>query len=149
LPAESPSVTVAETPGKMPGHGRRILLADDVPVNQMVTMKMLANLGYQAHATANGFEVLEALSKIPYDLVLMDCQMPEMDGFEATKRIRALADPRLAQIPIVALTANAMAGDDKRCLEAGMDDYLSKPMKKEALRAKLEKWLPALKDKAA
>jgi two-component system sensor histidine kinase/response regulator len=149
LQAESRKEGVKVAPGASMGHGRRILLADDVPVNQMVTMKMLANLGYQAHATANGFEVLEALSKIPYDLVLMDCQMPEMDGFEATKRIRALADPRLNSIPIVALTANAMAGDDKRCLAAGMDDYLSKPMKKEALREKLEKWLPATKNKAA
>ncbi|MGZ3659957.1 MAG: PAS domain S-box protein [Bdellovibrionota bacterium] len=132
-----------------PSASARILLADDVPVNQMVTMKMLESLGYTAHATANGYEVLDALSRVHYDLVLMDCQMPEMDGFEATRRIRESADPRIARIPVVALTANAMAGDDKKCLAAGMDDYLSKPMKKEALRGKLEKWLSNRRNNAA
>jgi len=148
-PAPVSEVTDATQTKERAAAGARILLADDVPVNQMVTMKMLESLGYAAHATANGFEVLDALSRVHYDLVLMDCQMPEMDGFEATRRIRAHTDPRIAKIPVVALTANAMAGDDKKCLAAGMDDYLSKPMKKEALRAKLEKWLVTGRKEAA
>ena len=122
-------------------RGFRILVADDVSANQMLTLKILEGLGHHAHAVANGKEVLEAMTLAAYDLILMDCQMPEMDGFEATRQIRQLPDPALRRIPIVALTANAMSGDDKKCLAAGMDDYLSKPIKKDRLRAKLEQWL--------
>jgi CheY-like chemotaxis protein len=87
---------------------------------------------------ANGHQVLEWLEKEPFDLILMDCQMPEMDGFEATRRIRA--QEATAHIPIIALTANAMPEDREACLQAGMDDYLPKPFKPEALRAMLERW---------
>jgi CheY-like chemotaxis protein len=121
----------------------RILVADDVVVNQMLTLKLLEKLGYGAHSVANGKEVLSELERTHYDLVLMDCQMPEMDGFEATQLIRQHPDPTFKLIPIIALTANAMAGDDKKCLAAGMNDYLSKPVSKERLQAKLTLWLNA------
>jgi signal transduction histidine kinase/CheY-like chemotaxis protein len=119
----------------------RVLLAEDNPVNQKLAVTILRKLGCVADVAASGQEVLEALERIPYRLVLMDCQMPVMDGFEATRRIRAQQDDR-ARVPIIALTANAMEGDRERCLEAGMDDYLSKPLKPESLKAILERWLP-------
>ncbi|MCE5229369.1 response regulator [bacterium] len=129
----------------------RILLAEDNVTNQLVAMKILEKLGYRADAVANGKEAITALQTIPYDLVLMDCQMPEMDGFEATQWIRGgisgVLDP---QIPIVAMTAHAMKGDRERCLEAGMSDYLSKPVQPSDLAAMLERWLkgasPSLAD---
>ena len=120
----------------------RILLAEDNPTNQMVALKILEKLGYRADAVANGLEALKALETLPYDLVLMDVQMPEMDGFEATKRIR---DPGSSvpnhAIPIVAMTANAMKGDRENCLAAGMDDYVSKPVRPAELAETIEKHL--------
>jgi CheY-like chemotaxis protein len=89
----------------------------------------------------NGIEALERLAEEPFDLVLMDCQMPLMDGFQATAAIRAHQDPNVASLPVIALTANAMAGDEKFCLEAGMNGYLSKPFSCENLGAELERWL--------
>jgi CheY-like chemotaxis protein len=109
----------------------RILLAEDVAVNQKVALKMLERLGHRADVAANGVEVLRALERQRYEVVLMDVQMPEMDGLEATRQIRALwgADgPR-----VIAMTANAMEGDRERCLEAGMDGYVSKPVRQEDL----------------
>ena len=121
----------------------RILLAEDNITNQQVAVGILKKLGLRAEAVANGAEALKALETLPYDLVLMDVQMPEMDGLEATRRIR---DPRSAvqnhDIPVIAMTANAMQGDRERCLEAGMNDYLSKPISPRALADVLEKWLP-------
>ncbi|RZA00519.1 MAG: response regulator, partial [Proteobacteria bacterium] len=119
----------------------RILVAEDNPVNQMLADKLLKGLGYSVHTVADGTEVLEALGRVSYDLILMDCQMPEMDGFETTRRIRMLENETLRNIPIVALTANALVEDARRCVEAGMNDHLSKPIKKEVLRAKLAEWL--------
>ncbi len=120
----------------------RILLAEDNAVNQLVAVKMLEKMGYRADAVANGHEVLAVAQHIPYDLVLMDCQMPEMDGLEATRHIR---DPQSAvldhQVPIIALTAHAMKSDRDRCLEAGMSDYLSKPVQVTDLAAVLDRWL--------
>lgn len=129
----------------------RILLAEDNPVNQEVTRAMLISLGLEPDIVSNGLGALEALSRGKYDLVLMDCQMPEMDGYEATRRIRRLESEQNSQggtrlrhpahIPIVALTAHAMEGDREQCLEAGMDDYLSKPFTRNQLMDVLQRWL--------
>jgi signal transduction histidine kinase/DNA-binding response OmpR family regulator len=117
----------------------RILLAEDNPINQMVAVKILAKGGFACDLVADGRQAVEAVRSGAYDVVLMDCQMPELDGFEATERIRARerADPCARRVHLIALTANAMKGDRERCLEAGMDDYLSKPVKPELLLAKL------------
>ena len=126
---------------KMTHHGR-ILLAEDNITNQLVAVKILEKLGHRVDVAANGLETIEALRNIPYDLILMDCQMPEMDGYEATGRIRsgdAGRDHR--SIPIIAMTARAMQGDREKCLEAGMDDYLPKPVSASALIDVLDKWL--------
>jgi len=138
------TVHEAEAPARR--QTLRVLLAEDNPVNQKVAMKILERLGYEADVAANGQEVLSALKQIPYDVILMDCQMPEMDGYEATRLIRQMAqDPSarnktdLKRIYIIALTANAMAGDRDTCLAAGMDDYISKPIRREDLQAALER----------
>jgi CheY-like chemotaxis protein/HPt (histidine-containing phosphotransfer) domain-containing protein len=114
----------------------RILLAEDNPVNQLVAIRSLERLGYRADVAANGLEVLDAVARQPYDVVLMDVQMPELDGLDTTRRIVAGwhsgARPR-----IIAMTANAMSGDRERCLAAGMDDYISKPVRIEELEAAL------------
>jgi signal transduction histidine kinase/CheY-like chemotaxis protein len=119
---------------------RSVLVVEDNAVNRKVVVTMLKKLGCRADVAGNGREALAALDQGSYRLVLMDCQMPEMDGFEATRRIRARQGGS-ARIPIVALTANAMEGDRNRCLEAGMDDYLAKPIQMEALKAALEAWI--------
>lgn len=122
--------------------GFRILLAEDCPVSQQVGLVMLGKLGFCADAVSNGLEAIKALEMFPYSLVLMDVQMPEMDGFEATKAIRSgkmkVANSR---VPIIAMTANALQGDRTHCLEAGMDDYLSKPISCQGLARVLEQWL--------
>jgi PAS domain S-box-containing protein len=122
---------------------RRILLVEDNPVNQEVALAMLQKLGLNADVAGNGLEALKALSRVPYDLVLMDCQMPEVDGFEATRRIRTSESATLnPKVPIIAMTANAMQGDMKACLDAGMDDYIAKPISSKALMEKIDRWLP-------
>ncbi len=127
----------------------RILIADDNLVNQKVALKQLYNLGYDADVVANGVEVLQLLEKVPYDLILIDCQMPVLDGYQTTQEINrrfnveTLSATSLHRRPIVvAMTANAMKQDQQRCLDAGMDDYLSKPVSKEKLAAILERWYP-------
>jgi PAS domain S-box-containing protein len=120
----------------------RILLAEDNPTNQQVALAILEKLGFGADTVANGREAVQALETVPYDIVLMDVQMPEMDGFEATRAIRSEKTGVLnPKIPIIAMTAHAMKGDRERCLEAGMDDYISKPIAPQALVEALEKWV--------
>ncbi len=116
----------------------RILVAEDNPVNQKVAVKILEKLGYRVDTVANGTEAVAVIRHIPYDLVLMDMQMPEMDGFEATHQIRELQSAFGPRIPIVAMTAHAMKGDRERCLAAGMDAYLAKPIQPRELAKTLE-----------
>ncbi len=119
----------------------RILLAEDNMTNQLVALKLLEKLGYRADAVANGHEIIDALKNVPYDLVLMDCQMPEMDGFEATRMIRNQATGVLnPNIPIVAMTAYAMRDDRQKCIDAGMNDYLPKPVDHQALASTIIRW---------
>ncbi|KAA3611912.1 MAG: response regulator [Planctomycetota bacterium] len=119
---------------------KRILLADDNPVNQRVGLRQLQKLGYGATLAGNGQEVLQLLEKEKFDLILMDCQMPILDGYEATRKIRSCGRP-YAEMTIIAMTANAMEGDRQRCLDAGMDDYLAKPVRMEELQSLLAQWL--------
>jgi CheY-like chemotaxis protein/HPt (histidine-containing phosphotransfer) domain-containing protein len=125
----------------------RVLLVEDHPVNQELAMAMLANLGVDPTLAPDGRQALDLLSEKSFDLVLMDCQMPEMDGFEATAAIRAAEHCAGAKrrMPVVALTANAIEGDRERCLAAGMDDYLSKPFSRAQLEAMLARWLPRMR----
>lgn len=120
----------------------RILLTEDNTINQQVATRMLSRLGYHSDIAANGLEALDALQRIPYDLVLMDCQMPEMDGYVATEKIRNLEKKQnKKRLPIIAMTAHALKGDREKCLAAGMDDYIPKPIDMKVLETTLEKWL--------
>jgi len=122
---------------------RRLLLAEDNPVNQEVALGILQIEGFDVTVAKNGVEAVEAFSTAAFDLVLMDCHMPEMDGFEATRKIRSLEKQgNLKRVPIVALTANAMQQDRDECLNAGMDDHLSKPYSRLQMRETLGRWLP-------
>ena len=149
-PADGPDQALRESPptgrARLPAvcrRGARILVAEDNLVNQEVALGILRKLGLRADAVGNGAEAVQSLKTLPYDLVLMDMQMPEMDGLEATRVIRdagsAVPDHR---IPIIAMTANAVLGDRERCLAAGMNDYLTKPVSPQALIEALNTWLP-------
>jgi signal transduction histidine kinase len=118
-----------------------VLVVEDNAINQMVVANMLQNLGLSVQTANNGVEALEILEKSNFDLILMDCQMPEMDGYQTSYHIRRDQRPLLANIPIIALTANAMLEDRERCLAAGMNDYLSKPVSLRTLHDKLGQWL--------
>jgi signal transduction histidine kinase/DNA-binding response OmpR family regulator len=138
----APQVAQAQPARSTEINKGRILLAEDNPINREVALAMLAHLGYQADVAANGHEAVAALTRTTYDVVLMDCQMPEMDGFGATQAIRAHeATSQLEHTPIIALTAHATQEDRQQCLAAGMDDYLGKPFTLEQLRLALENWL--------
>jgi len=142
---------LTETPGHVPSglldlfatRQVRILLAEDHIINQKVALSLLRKLGLQADVVANGLEVIQALEKLPYDLVLMDVQMPKMDGFVATRLIR---DPGTAvlnhDVPVIAMTAHVMQGDEAKCLGSGMNDYLTKPVSLQSVADILLKWLP-------
>ena len=119
-------------------HNLRILLAEDNLINQKVALHVLQKLGYQTDAVVNGRAAVEAVEKKTYDLILMDIQMPEMDGFDASRRIRK--NEQFKHIPIIAMTANAMKGDREKCLDAGMDDYISKPVNPQILAQKIKSW---------
>jgi signal transduction histidine kinase/CheY-like chemotaxis protein/HPt (histidine-containing phosphotransfer) domain-containing protein len=132
----------ADTPTAEARQCLRLLLVDDNSTNQVVAAEILKRLGYRADVAANGREALEMLGQAPYDLVLMDCQMPELDGFEATRLLRAGTSGALnPKVIVVAMTANAMHGDRERCLAAGMDDYVPKPVNPQALADVLTRWL--------
>jgi two-component system, sensor histidine kinase and response regulator len=125
--------------------GPRVLLVEDNPVNQEVAHVMLGRLGCDVAIAVNGREALEAMAAERFSLVVMDCQMPEMDGFEAVRRLRHAAGPTLLtprDVPVVAITANALAGDAERCMAAGFSDYLSKPFKQQQLAEIVQRWAP-------
>jgi PAS domain S-box-containing protein len=124
-------------------RGGRVLVVEDNTVNQKVAVAMIESLGYGAEAVGNGIEAVEACARQTYDAILMDCQMPQMDGFKATAFIRQ-REGLSHRTPIIALTASVTAEDRQRCLSAGMDDYLSKPVPREALASTLRKWIPTV-----
>lgn len=119
-------------------HAGHLLLVEDNQVNQMVATAMLKKLGYTVSIASNGREALNEVLSSEFDLILMDCHMPVMDGFEAASRIREY--PQFNAVPIIALTANVMEGDRDRCLSAGMNDYMTKPYDRETLARMLERW---------
>jgi signal transduction histidine kinase/CheY-like chemotaxis protein len=135
------SATQASSQTQVDRSKYRILVAEDNSVNQMVALAQLKKLGYSAQAVANGREAVDAFLTGSFDLILMDCQMPEMDGFEATQKIREHEANGGKKIPIIALTANAMKEDEEKCLKVGMNDFVSKPVKQEQLCEKLERML--------
>ncbi|MDX6080828.1 ATP-binding protein [Xanthomonas campestris pv. incanae] len=147
-PSVAPTLASAMIPEPLPppvAHARdvRILLVEDNPVNLLVAQKLLGVLGFEADTATDGEAALSSMESTRYDMVFMDCQMPVLDGYAATRRWRAMETESGGRpIPIVAMTANAMAGDRERCLAAGMDDYLSKPVAREQLNACLQRWLP-------
>ncbi|PON12514.1 hypothetical protein C2W62_39215 [Candidatus Entotheonella serta] len=138
-----PRLPSAELSDRLHGLQGLMLLAEDNEVNQLVAIGMLKSLGCRVNIATNGHEAIEAFRQTAYDLVLMDCQMPEMDGFETTKVLRE-HEPSMNRpsTPIIALTAHATAQDRAECLAAGMDDYLSKPYTQEELYTVLSRWLP-------
>jgi signal transduction histidine kinase/CheY-like chemotaxis protein len=139
-PAAAPTTSVAKEAAI---RGERILLVEDNPVNQRLAVKQLEKLGFEPALAANGREAVDAWAETPFDLIFMDVQMPEMDGFEATHEIRRRENGSPRRVPIVAMTANARPEDREECLAAGMDDHLSKPVTLADLRSILERWLAA------
>ncbi|HEK1691356.1 TPA: response regulator [Pseudomonas putida] len=136
-PATLPGALAAHTPL---AEGERILLVEDNPVNQSVIEAMLRSLGLEVSVAHDGIQAVEKVSQQHFAAILMDCRLPQVDGYEATRRIRLL--PNGGQLPIIALTANALQGDRERCMAAGMDDYLSKPLRRTDLQQVLQRWLP-------
>jgi two-component system sensor histidine kinase/response regulator len=142
LKNEKPVIFTRHVLNENRSSSTRILLAEDNPINQKVAVKLLQKINYSVDVVENGRQAVEAVQKQKYSAVFMDVQMPEMDGFEATRLIRE-QEAGTRHIPIVAMTAHAMKGDRERCLEAGMDDYLPKPIDPQELHAMLDKWIPS------
>jgi CheY-like chemotaxis protein len=142
VPTTDPSLVQEPINTLPPRRKGRVLVVEDNAVNQGVAVRLLERMGYRADAVGDGEEAIHALATAPYDLVLMDVQMPVMDGFQATQAIRMgqknIPNPR---IPIIAMTAFTLQGDRELCLAAGMDDYLAKPVEPQLLAAKLAQWL--------
>jgi len=136
-PGTASAAPVAREGEERPRKKARVLLAEDNATNRAVALAQLQKLGYEAHVVVNGADAVEALRQQSFDLILMDCEMPTMDGYEATRRIRATHRERL---PIIAVTAQTKVEDRERCFGAGMDDFLSKPVDMKRLGAVLEKW---------
>jgi CheY-like chemotaxis protein len=132
----TPPLAVASRSGEVP----KLLVAEDEPINRLVVVRLLEDLGLEVRAVATGREALAALAEESFDLVLMDCQMPELDGYETTTQIRR-QERADSHLPVIAMTAHAMSGDREKCLAVGMDDYISKPFREEDLLLLLEKWL--------
>lgn len=123
--------------------GKKVLLVEDNKINQMVAGKLLEKFGYAYDIAENGLQAVEKATSNHYDTILMDCQMPVLDGFEATQRIRQLEQTGSQHTPIIGLTANALAGDREKCLACGMDDFTTKPIKLDELASKLAQWTQA------
>ena len=152
LPRPMPrSATILEQLEPRPGAlaSARILVAEDNLINQKLSVAQLKRLGLDADVVKNGQEAVDAIKTKDYALVLMDCQMPGMDGFEATRVVRASELGTRKHTTIVAITANALDGDREVCVAAGMDDYLSKPVQLDALRALVQRWLPGFGKESA
>jgi PAS domain S-box-containing protein len=140
--AEARAEKKAVQPEAVTAERARVLVAEDNPVNQKLAIRMLEKFNLSVDVAANGREVIDMLGKAAYDLVFMDCHMPEMDGYEATASIRQAEKESGTHLSIVAMTANAMQGDREKCLSAGMDDYITKPIRREAIQEMLQKWTP-------
>lgn len=130
---------IAEQKSSLPKQ--HILLAEDNQINRVVALRILNNLGYQVDMVENGLEAIEAIKKTSYDLILIDCQMPKMDGFTATKKIREMENVQQKHTPIIAMTAYALEGDREKCLAAGMDDYIPKPLDVKLLAKTVKEWI--------
>jgi len=140
LAAHQQTIAKARTPGRATSRSLSILVAEDNTVNQKVAASMLKRMGHQPTLVANGNEAVKKWSETPFDLILMDVQMPGVDGFEAARRIRNQELAAETRTPIIAMTARAMSGDRERCIAAGMDDYVSKPVTMEALKRALARY---------
>jgi signal transduction histidine kinase/DNA-binding response OmpR family regulator len=136
----APAAASAAPPLPPPTRSLRVLLAEDTPANQKLVSRVLSNRGHTVEVVANGRDAVHRVEQGEFDVVLMDVQMPTMDGFQATAAIRALHDPRKSRLPIIALTAHAMKGDQDRCVQAGMDSYLAKPINVRELAESVERW---------
>jgi CheY-like chemotaxis protein len=140
MSGQSRSPASAGTPSVARGNGTPILLAEDNPTNQAVAVNILRRRGFRVEVASNGREAVDALRREPFAAVLMDCQMPVLDGYAATGEIRGL-EGDVRRTPIIAMTAHAMEGDRERCIAAGMDDYVAKPLRADELDAVLRRWV--------